>query len=106
MIEIKSMIGSESEVALSGVCLCVCFIVYSLVPSGSPVNVSAEAVSSSRILLTWAALPQEQKNGVILGYKVNKKTHSHTPHPSSHTSAHYHFLLHTLTCTHSHKNLI
>uniref|UniRef100_A0AAQ5Y217 Sidekick cell adhesion molecule 1a n=1 Tax=Amphiprion ocellaris TaxID=80972 RepID=A0AAQ5Y217_AMPOC len=40
------------------------------VPSGSPVNVSAEAVSSSRILLTWSALPQAHKNGVILGYKV------------------------------------
>uniref|UniRef100_A0A3Q1GEZ4 Sidekick cell adhesion molecule 1b n=1 Tax=Acanthochromis polyacanthus TaxID=80966 RepID=A0A3Q1GEZ4_9TELE len=40
------------------------------VPSGSPVNVSAEAVSSSRILLTWSPLPQAHKNGVILGYKV------------------------------------
>ncbi|XP_069545786.1 protein sidekick-1-like isoform X2 [Brachyistius frenatus] len=40
------------------------------VPSGSPVNVTAEAVSSSRILLTWSALPKAQKNGVILGYKV------------------------------------
>ncbi|XP_045904091.1 protein sidekick-1-like isoform X2 [Micropterus dolomieu] len=40
------------------------------VPSGSPVNVTAEAVSSTRILLTWSALPLAQKNGVILGYKV------------------------------------
>ncbi|XP_074485750.1 protein sidekick-1-like isoform X2 [Sebastes fasciatus] len=40
------------------------------VPSGSPMNVSAEAVSSTRILLKWFALPQAQKNGVILGYKV------------------------------------
>ncbi|XP_028264625.1 protein sidekick-1-like [Parambassis ranga] len=40
------------------------------VPSGSPVNVTAEAVSSSKILLTWSALPQAQKNGIILGYKV------------------------------------
>ncbi|XP_068607565.1 protein sidekick-1 [Brachionichthys hirsutus] len=40
------------------------------VPSGSPVNVTAEAVSSTRILLTWAALPLAQKNGVVLGYKV------------------------------------
>ncbi|KAA8595226.1 hypothetical protein FQN60_012361, partial [Etheostoma spectabile] len=40
------------------------------VPSGSPVNVTAEAVSSTRILLKWSALPQAQKNGVILGYKV------------------------------------
>ncbi|XP_070712624.1 protein sidekick-1-like [Pempheris klunzingeri] len=40
------------------------------VPSGSPLNVTAEAVSSTRILLTWSALPLAQKNGVILGYKV------------------------------------
>ncbi|KAK2817285.1 hypothetical protein Q5P01_025476 [Channa striata] len=40
------------------------------VPSGSPVNVTAEAVSSTRILLTWSPLPQAQKNGVVLGYKV------------------------------------
>uniref|UniRef100_A0A3B4YMV0 Sidekick cell adhesion molecule 1 n=1 Tax=Seriola lalandi dorsalis TaxID=1841481 RepID=A0A3B4YMV0_SERLL len=40
------------------------------VPSGSPMNVTAEAVSSTQILLTWSALPQAQKNGVILGYKV------------------------------------
>uniref|UniRef100_A0A672ZLG2 Sidekick cell adhesion molecule 1a n=1 Tax=Sphaeramia orbicularis TaxID=375764 RepID=A0A672ZLG2_9TELE len=40
------------------------------VPSGSPVNVSAEAVSSTKILLTWAPIPKTQKNGIILGYKV------------------------------------
>uniref|UniRef100_A0A1A7YF48 Sidekick cell adhesion molecule 1 n=1 Tax=Iconisemion striatum TaxID=60296 RepID=A0A1A7YF48_9TELE len=40
------------------------------VPSGSPLNVSAEAVSSSRIMLTWSTLPPSQTNGVILGYKV------------------------------------
>uniref|UniRef100_A0AAQ4PT27 Sidekick cell adhesion molecule 1a n=1 Tax=Gasterosteus aculeatus aculeatus TaxID=481459 RepID=A0AAQ4PT27_GASAC len=40
------------------------------VPSGSPVNVTAEAVSSTRILLKWSALPQAQRNGVVLGYKV------------------------------------
>uniref|UniRef100_A0A3B4UYM2 Sidekick cell adhesion molecule 1 n=1 Tax=Seriola dumerili TaxID=41447 RepID=A0A3B4UYM2_SERDU len=40
------------------------------VPSGSPMNATAEAVSSTQILLTWSALPQAQKNGVILGYKV------------------------------------
>ncbi|KAM6940425.1 protein sidekick-1-like [Xenentodon cancila] len=40
------------------------------VPSGSPVNVTAEAVSSSRIMLSWSTLPQAQRNGVILGYKV------------------------------------
>ncbi|XP_029948858.1 protein sidekick-1-like isoform X2 [Salarias fasciatus] len=40
------------------------------VPSGSPMNVTAEAVSSSKILLSWSAVPQAQRNGVILGYKV------------------------------------
>ncbi|XP_037546465.1 protein sidekick-1 [Nematolebias whitei] len=40
------------------------------VPSGAPVNVTAEAVSSSRIMLTWSTLPLAQRNGVILGYKV------------------------------------
>uniref|UniRef100_A0A8C6LQ46 Sidekick cell adhesion molecule 1 n=1 Tax=Nothobranchius furzeri TaxID=105023 RepID=A0A8C6LQ46_NOTFU len=40
------------------------------VPSGYPLNVSAEAVSSSRIMLTWSTLPRSQRNGVILGYKV------------------------------------
>ncbi|CAL8330915.1 unnamed protein product [Lota lota] len=40
------------------------------VPSGAPVNVSAEAVSSTKILLKWAAVLESQKNGVILGYKV------------------------------------
>eukprot|EP00063_Salmo_salar_P066766 XP_014041601.1 PREDICTED: protein sidekick-1-like [Salmo salar] len=40
------------------------------VPSGSPVNVSAEAVSSTRILVTWSPVPEMQRNGPILGYKV------------------------------------
>ncbi|XP_054635300.1 protein sidekick-1 isoform X2 [Dunckerocampus dactyliophorus] len=40
------------------------------VPSGSPVNVTADAVSSSKILLTWSAVPQAKRNGAILGYKV------------------------------------
>ncbi|KAK5865788.1 hypothetical protein PBY51_020030 [Eleginops maclovinus] len=40
------------------------------VPSGSPVNVTTEALSSTRILLKWSSVPQAQKNGIILGYKV------------------------------------
>ncbi|XP_061684994.1 protein sidekick-1 isoform X2 [Syngnathoides biaculeatus] len=40
------------------------------VPSGSPVNVTADAVSSSKILLMWSAVPQARRNGAILGYKV------------------------------------
>ncbi|XP_049577112.1 protein sidekick-1 isoform X1 [Syngnathus scovelli] len=40
------------------------------VPSGAPVNVTADAVSSTKILLTWSPVPQERRNGAILGYKV------------------------------------
>uniref|UniRef100_A0A667X7F7 Sidekick cell adhesion molecule 1 n=1 Tax=Myripristis murdjan TaxID=586833 RepID=A0A667X7F7_9TELE len=40
------------------------------VPSGAPQNVTAEAVTSTRILLKWSPLPRTQRNGVILGYKV------------------------------------
>ncbi|KAM3622738.1 uncharacterized protein V6R79_002616 [Siganus canaliculatus] len=39
-------------------------------PSGPPLNVSSEAVSSTRILLSWSMVPLDQQNGVILGYKV------------------------------------
>ncbi|XP_054992318.1 protein sidekick-1 isoform X1 [Sorex araneus] len=40
------------------------------VPSAAPENVSAEAVSSTQILLTWASVPEQDQNGLILGYKV------------------------------------
>ena len=40
------------------------------VPSAPPENVSAEAVSSTQILLTWSAVPESEQNGLILGYKV------------------------------------
>ncbi|KAJ6659787.1 hypothetical protein lerEdw1_018503 [Lerista edwardsae] len=40
------------------------------VPSAPPENVSAEAVSSTQILLTWAAVPEAEQNGLILGYKI------------------------------------
>ncbi|XP_061768377.1 protein sidekick-1-like [Nerophis ophidion] len=40
------------------------------VPSDSPVGVTADAVSSSKILLTWSPVPQAKRNGDILGYKV------------------------------------
>uniref|UniRef100_A0A8D2MKD3 Sidekick cell adhesion molecule 1 n=1 Tax=Zonotrichia albicollis TaxID=44394 RepID=A0A8D2MKD3_ZONAL len=49
------------------------------VPSAPPENVSAEAVSSTQILLTWAAVPESEQNGLILGYKVcNWKPKSQT----------------------------
>ncbi|XP_064009715.1 protein sidekick-1 isoform X2 [Pogoniulus pusillus] len=40
------------------------------VPSAPPENISAEAVSSTQILLTWAAVPESEQNGLILGYKI------------------------------------
>ncbi|XP_065110429.1 protein sidekick-1 isoform X1 [Paramisgurnus dabryanus] len=40
------------------------------VPSGAPENMSAEAMSSTSILVNWASVPEHQKNGQILGYKV------------------------------------
>ncbi|KAA0722521.1 Protein sidekick-1 [Triplophysa tibetana] len=40
------------------------------VPSGAPENVSAEAMSSTSVLVTWGSVPEHQKNGHILGYKV------------------------------------
>ncbi|KAJ7305928.1 hypothetical protein JRQ81_010294, partial [Phrynocephalus forsythii] len=44
------------------------------VPSAPPENVSAEAVSSTQILLSWAAVPEPEQNGLILGYKVLFRT--------------------------------
>ncbi|XP_041942102.1 protein sidekick-1 isoform X2 [Alosa sapidissima] len=40
------------------------------VPSGAPENVTVEAVSSTRILVTWSPVPEQEQNGNILGYKV------------------------------------
>ncbi|XP_036422629.1 protein sidekick-1 isoform X2 [Colossoma macropomum] len=40
------------------------------VPSGAPENVTAEAMSSTRILVTWGPVPEPEQNGNILGYKV------------------------------------
>ncbi|EMP30597.1 Protein sidekick-1 [Chelonia mydas] len=40
------------------------------VPSAPPENVSAVAVSSTQILLTWTSVPEPEQNGLILGYKI------------------------------------
>lgn len=37
---------------------------------------SAVAVSSTQILLTWASVPEQDQNGLILGYKVRAKAPS------------------------------
>uniref|UniRef100_A0A674ABP6 Sidekick cell adhesion molecule 2 n=1 Tax=Salmo trutta TaxID=8032 RepID=A0A674ABP6_SALTR len=40
------------------------------VPSCGPTNVSAFATTSSSILVRWGEVPQADRNGLILGYKV------------------------------------
>ncbi|KAK7939768.1 hypothetical protein WMY93_003094 [Mugilogobius chulae] len=40
------------------------------VPSSGPTNVSAFATTSSSILVRWGEVPEPDRNGLILGYKV------------------------------------
>uniref|UniRef100_A0A8C6WSG5 Sidekick cell adhesion molecule 2a n=1 Tax=Neogobius melanostomus TaxID=47308 RepID=A0A8C6WSG5_9GOBI len=40
------------------------------VPSSGPTNVSAFATTSSSILVRWGEVPEADRNGLILGYKV------------------------------------
>ncbi|KAM7142872.1 protein sidekick-1 [Molossus nigricans] len=53
------------------------------VPSAAPDNVSAVAVSSTQILLTWASVPTQDQNGLILGYKILFRAKDLDPEPSS-----------------------
>jgi len=41
------------------------------VPSSGPTNVSAFATTSSSILVRWGEVPETDRNGLILGYKVS-----------------------------------
>ncbi|XP_048821345.1 protein sidekick-2 isoform X6 [Lagopus muta] len=43
------------------------------VPSSGPSNVSAQATSSSSMLVRWSDIPEADCNGLILGYKVMYK---------------------------------
>uniref|UniRef100_A0A8B7WI49 Protein sidekick-1 n=1 Tax=Castor canadensis TaxID=51338 RepID=A0A8B7WI49_CASCN len=54
------------------------------VPSAAPVNVSAEAVSSTQILLTWSSVPEQDQNGLILGYKILYRARDLEAEPRSH----------------------
>uniref|UniRef100_A0A8D0CKB7 Sidekick cell adhesion molecule 1 n=1 Tax=Scleropages formosus TaxID=113540 RepID=A0A8D0CKB7_SCLFO len=54
------------------------------VPSGSPENVTAEAVSSTQILVTWGPVPEQEQNGHILGYKVLYKERDLDAEPQVH----------------------
>ncbi len=49
--------------------LLLCFLC-SPVPSCGPTNVSAFATTSSSILVRWFEVPEPDRNGLILGYKV------------------------------------
>ncbi|KAM9296045.1 protein sidekick-2 [Gastrophryne carolinensis] len=40
------------------------------VPSSGPGNVSALATTSSSILVRWSEIPEPERNGLILGYKI------------------------------------
>uniref|UniRef100_A0A7N9AK39 Sidekick cell adhesion molecule 2a n=1 Tax=Mastacembelus armatus TaxID=205130 RepID=A0A7N9AK39_9TELE len=51
------------------------------VPSSGPNNVSAFATTSSSILVRWGEVPEADRNGLILGYKVvYKEKDSDTSH--------------------------
>ncbi|XP_037669666.1 protein sidekick-1 isoform X2 [Choloepus didactylus] len=53
------------------------------VPSAAPENVSAEAISSTQILLTWASVPEQDQNGLILGYRILFRAKDLDPEPRS-----------------------
>ncbi|XP_061160026.1 protein sidekick-2-like isoform X2 [Syngnathus typhle] len=52
------------------------------VPSNGPANVSAFATTSSRILVRWGQVPETDRNGPILGYKVLYKEKDSDSAPS------------------------
>ncbi|XP_064171799.1 protein sidekick-1 [Anguilla rostrata] len=54
------------------------------VPSGAPENVTAEAVSSTGILVSWGPVPEQEQNGHILGYKVLYKEKDSDSEPQVH----------------------
>lgn len=41
-----------------------------LVPSLSPSSVTAQAINSSSVLITWGPVPSEGRHGIIIGYGV------------------------------------
>lgn len=45
--------------------------IYITVPSMGPVNVIANATSSTTIVVSWGDVPSDQRNGIIEGFKVN-----------------------------------
>ena len=53
------------------------------VPSGSPQDIQAEAQDSRSLLLSWSPPPAEERNGDIVGYRVNL-TEEETGHTTHH----------------------
>lgn len=51
-------------------CAKLCPLPLIVVPSSGPTNVSAFATTSSSILVRWGEVPETDRNGLILGYKV------------------------------------
>lgn len=45
-------------------------LLYILVPSVAPPNVTARNTSSTSVLLEWDLMPEEDRNGILLGYVV------------------------------------
>uniref|UniRef100_G3TZH8 Sidekick cell adhesion molecule 2 n=1 Tax=Loxodonta africana TaxID=9785 RepID=G3TZH8_LOXAF len=51
------------------------------VPSSGPTNVSALATTSSSMLVRWNEIPEADRNGLVLGYKVVYKEKDSDAHP-------------------------
>lgn len=78
-------------------------------PSSGPINVSANATSSTTVVVLWGDIPLQDQNGLIEGYKVcyaavvppprpeHKKVECH-PIPSNQT--------HTVTLTELRKYVV
>lgn len=65
--EYKHTVERERDLGIIHLPLC---CLCSSVPSCGPTNVSAFATTSSSILVRWFEVPEPDRNGLILGYKV------------------------------------
>lgn len=54
---------------------------FCVVPSSGPLNVLANATSSTTIIVQWGSVPVEDRNGQIDGYKVSYGLAARTSHP-------------------------
>lgn len=57
------------------------------VPSHAPVNLHAHNSSSTSLFVAWEPLPNDQVNGILLGYKVLYRKHgcNHTSEKNTST---------------------